>query len=717
MTNKAPSLISKDKEARFQLRWVLSFLAIWFAWAITPFSIFDREFGAVDFDVGAKDSIHTLERLTYRYDFIGQGKSTPACPGQNCPLNVMQQSPPLRYEMSRTQFLPHVMTLDGWRGIMYVRWETEVPSFVDSNDDAIAFDFLGIAGRRWRFFVNGVEQGAGPGGTGIPAVVFKTPGPSGSPLVLGFEIDVGRTLAPGVILSAQPFLSRPEVARFLRAAYVGLDKEHLLPMTIAPTVIALLAAFGCLLTPFYREILAFSVWVSLINWRFLLTNNLVPYPASLNVDFVTLSAILCCAILAAQWAFFGLFYRVKSNLRWMPVMCYGLMVVMIWLAGRTGIGLDVVLWMHHTWEIHLVVGFLVASGLGFSVWKSTKKMTWARYRAFVSLVVATASACMALAQAGKGLYLFLGVDLGGLLSSELVYVLTTYGTRALILLIGFAIALEWAMIVRERQRVLQRFGRVVDPRLVHEIIHGPENESKVIPQVVVLFVDIRSFTSICEVFSPEEVVRVLNDYLNVVTTAIQNNGGTIDKFVGDAVLAIWGVPQSSPNDHISAVRTAIDIRMGIAELNVRREGQGQFGIDVGIGIHVGAAIFGAMGNGSRVDHTVIGPTINLAARLESMTKDLKCDILISHSVLSAVEDFVLIEDFGPMEIRGMSSRMGVARLIGLQISNGDFLIGDDFLEKYITVRSPGKIAGVPVSVHSRDYAAGSVVKETEYPAA
>lgn len=684
-------------------RWGLSFIALCFAWVITPFTIFDRKFSPVDFEVQDSDSFLGLEKVKHRYDFVLSGDPKPECPGMECPLSPSFDPGRLKYERVINHVVGKTITADGWRGTMYLRWDILVPEFVGTSADEIAFDFYGVVGKEWRFFVNGIEQARGVGGPTQDAIKFKSPGPAGSPLTIGFEIDVGRSLSPGVSILAQPFISRPSVSKYLRQAYVGLDKEHLIPISIPPTVLALLAAISCFLTPFYREILAFAFWVSFINWRFLLMNNLVPFPSVLDVDFITFASMLKAAILACHWAFLGLFFRIKSKSKWIPVGVYAAALPFLWLAGKTGFGIDAIVLMYRTYEWQLAFSYLAGAIMGFNAWSATRKVVWARYRAIVAFVVALASVVVAYAYVLMGSVVVGFIQPDGTIPMQVIYSFVTYGPRGFILLVGFVIALEWAMIVRDRQRVLQRFGRVVDPRLVQDIIRGPEKESKLIPHAVILFIDIRSFTTICEVFSPDRVVRVLNEYLDVVTTAIQNHGGVVDKFVGDAVMAIWGVPQSGENDSLAAVAAAIEIRQRITALNAAREADGEFGIDIGIGIHAGPTIFGAMGNGVRVDHTVIGPTINIASRLESMTKALQCDIVISHSVLEPIEDRVLIEDLGFMEIRGMMSQVGVAKLIGVQLSEDEFVIGHETLEMHVNIRRPGRVVGTPNITSQRDY--------------
>jgi class 3 adenylate cyclase len=169
------------------------------------------------------------------------------------------------------------------------------------------------------------------------------------------------------------------------------------------------------------------------------------------------------------------------------------------------------------------------------------------------------------------------------------------------------------------------------------------------------------------------------------------------------VMALWGVPEQGKMDSLAAVQAAMDIRLGMAKLNRIRGADGQFTLNVGIGIHSGSAIFGAIGNGARVDHTVIGPTINIASRLQGLTRTHQIDIILSYELYQDVKDHILIEDLGMAEIRGMVRQVGHVKLIGLQMSNGQFVIGSKILEAAIKVREPGMVQNTPPNVMPVEY--------------
>jgi adenylate cyclase len=188
-----------------------------------------------------------------------------------------------------------------------------------------------------------------------------------------------------------------------------------------------------------------------------------------------------------------------------------------------------------------------------------------------------------------------------------------------------------------------------------------------------------------------------------VTRSVQTHDGVIDKFVGDAVLATWGVPEKGSGDAVNALRAALSIRLALDELNQRRLAMGEFPLQIGIGVHMGRAIFGPMGNGTRVDHTVIGPAVNIASRVQDLTKRFGCDILISKEFYEEVTSECLVEDIGRTEVRGMSREIEIFKVIGANLSPGQFVIGDKILEATITERGPGVVKNSPNNLIAFDY--------------
>lgn len=210
--------------------------------------------------------------------------------------------------------------------------------------------------------------------------------------------------------------------------------------------------------------------------------------------------------------------------------------------------------------------------------------------------------------------------------------------------------------IMRRRRVINVFKQYVAPQVVDkiskdkdfELVIGGENR-----HIAVLFVDIRGFTTMSESLKPEEVVEILNEYLGLTTQAIFDNGGTLDKFVGDATMAVFNAPFDLDDYIFRAVSTAWDMQSGanaIAEKFRARYGKS---VSFGIGINCGNAVVGNIGCDFRMDYTAIGDTVNTAARLESNARPGQ--ILISGEVYEAVKDRVAVTPIGEIPLKGKSN--------------------------------------------------------------
>lgn len=217
--------------------------------------------------------------------------------------------------------------------------------------------------------------------------------------------------------------------------------------------------------------------------------------------------------------------------------------------------------------------------------------------------------------------------------------------------------------ILRRRRVVNVFKQYVAPQVVDkiskdrdfELVLGGENR-----HVAVLFVDIRGFTTMSESLQPEEVVEILNEYLSLTTRAIFDNGGTLDKFVGDAAMAVFNAPFDLDDYIFRAVCTAWDMKAGsdaIADKFERRFGKS---VAFGIGVNCGDAVVGNIGCEFRMDYTAIGDTVNTAARLESNAK--RGQILISEQVYEAVKDRVLATPIGEIPLKGKTNGVFVYQL-------------------------------------------------------
>lgn len=707
---------------QLRLRWIVASLAAAAAWLVLSPSLDRRSGLGLDLSQLSPAVISSLEDVPHRFDFVDREDSVALCPGASCPLNDGVSGKVLRYERKVSSNLATMITTEGWNRTLYMAWAIKVPNFVTHAGDEVAFDFYGIRGRSWRFFVNGQEQASGFGSTELPPIVFKSPSTAGEPMTLGFEVDVGNALAPGIVHIGQVFLSQPESAAKFRLVYRGLDRAAVLPTATGFTLLGLLAALGCFFTPFFKEILAFSFCVTIFNLRLLSINNLVPFQSLPGVDFVTFDVVVRSLLFSTMWVFWALYFRVKTHLRWIPASVYAVVAGCCYAAGLTGVGLESLVFYVKTIDLQQALVFFGAAFFAFNTWRATYKSAWARFRTYTAALIFISALILGVSFVVRAAVNANSMTWETYRIYEPLFFVANHAVRIFILGQGILLALEWALIVRDRQQVLQRFGQVVDPRMVNDIIRGREGTSRKVDNVVALFIDLRSFTKICDSYSADIVTKTLNDYLGVVTEAVRLRGGVVDKFAGDSVLATWGVPSPGVDDPISALKAALSMRLAIIELNERRRSTGLFPIQVGIGVQIGEAIFGAVGSGLRVDYTVIGSTVNTAARIQGLTKIYRCDILVTRQFYESVKDYCLADNLGPKEIRGLSRPVELLKVIGVSMSpGGNVLIGDKTLEEAVATRKPGLVSQTPPNVvifdHTKSASDSSSMKSSEDKAA
>ena len=235
------------------------------------------------------------------------------------------------------------------------------------------------------------------------------------------------------------------------------------------------------------------------------------------------------------------------------------------------------------------------------------------------------------------------------------------GTGVIYLVLCFLahLAISIYLAQHEKQHIQGIFGRFVAPEVVKELVSdGVEIQlGGVEREVTMLFVDIRGFTAFSEANPPEKVVSMVNRYLGLTSRSIQDNGGTIDKFMGDATMAVFNAPNDVPDHALKAVKAAWAMKQGSVAL--REEILRDYGVDLqfGVGINTGTAVVGNMGSDFRMDYTAIGDTVNSAARLEANSE--KGQILISEATYQLVKDHVDVKDLGILSVKN--------KQIGIQI--------------------------------------------------
>jgi adenylate cyclase len=224
--------------------------------------------------------------------------------------------------------------------------------------------------------------------------------------------------------------------------------------------------------------------------------------------------------------------------------------------------------------------------------------------------------------------------------------------------------------LKERDKVKSLFSKFHGSSVAEDLINkdiGVGGQSK---EVVVFFSDIRGFTAFSEKRKPEEVVAMLNEYFAVMVGIINKHGGVVDKFIGDAIMAIWGAPKGSDRDPHNALRACIEMRRGLEKLNEARIARGEPALMIGMGLHAGTAISGTIGSDERMEYTVIGNTVNTASRIEASTKAFGADLLVTDDVISRVGEEFIVDYAGSAEVKGRSDALKMYKIRGY-VENGE----------------------------------------------
>jgi len=213
---------------------------------------------------------------------------------------------------------------------------------------------------------------------------------------------------------------------------------------------------------------------------------------------------------------------------------------------------------------------------------------------------------------------------------------------------------EMALGLKERERLRGTLGRYVSGDVAERILSEDDDLSLrgEVRHVAVLFLDVRGFTTISEKLTPTEVVALLNEYFDVVVDRVGAHGGTVNKFIGDAAMCIWGAPRPAPDAERAAVFCALEIQSRARQLSAERTRKGLTTVGFGIGINAGEAVAGNLGAAKRLEYTVIGDAVNLAQRLESQAR--ADEVLVSQPVYDKVSADVEAAPRDPVKLKGKS---------------------------------------------------------------
>jgi adenylate cyclase len=233
----------------------------------------------------------------------------------------------------------------------------------------------------------------------------------------------------------------------------------------------------------------------------------------------------------------------------------------------------------------------------------------------------------------------------------------------ILVLVLFAFNMSWGYFVesRSKRQFTDLFGRYVPPELVDEMARDPERYSMEgrRAELTVLFSDIRGFTTLAEDMPPDQLAALMNEYLGAMTEVVRRQRGTLDKYIGDAIMAFWGAPVAEPRHAAKAVRCALEMQAALPELNRRLVAKGWPALSIGVGINTGVMTVGDMGSPVRMAYTVMGDAVNLASRLEGITRRYDVGIIVGESTREALKGQFVFRELDRARVRGKEEPVAI----------------------------------------------------------
>ncbi len=225
---------------------------------------------------------------------------------------------------------------------------------------------------------------------------------------------------------------------------------------------------------------------------------------------------------------------------------------------------------------------------------------------------------------------------------------------------------------KSKREIKNAFSKYVSPEVIEEILQDPSKlrlggDRR---ELSVLFSDIRGFTTYSEKRNPEEIVSILNEYLDAMTKIIVEHKGTLDKYVGDEIMAVFGAPHFQPPEANAKSAVTCALKM-LERLNVLHEKWHEDGLeplDIGIGINTGEMIVGNMGSELRMDYTVIGDAVNLGARVEALTRQFNAHLIITEATYQHVKDIVKVKPLEAIKVKGKEIAVMVYEVLAFKRS-------------------------------------------------
>ena len=323
-----------------------------------------------------------------------------------------------------------------------------------------------------------------------------------------------------------------------------------------------------------------------------------------------------------------------------------------------------------------------------------------------------------LAAALLATYLFLATML---FRTEGLWLNVVYPTLLIVLLFVSATLVYYFFAFSEKRYLKLAFQHYVPPAVVDGLVSGADRlrlggEKR---DLTVLFSDIRGFTSMSEAMAPEELVKLMNEYFTAMTDKVFEHHGSLDKYIGDAIMAVYGAPVAEAQHAALACRTALEMLTVLDELKAKWQPLGLPAIDIGVGINTGPMIVGNMGSASRFNYTVVGDSVNLASRIETLNKTYGTNILVSEYTYEVVKDeFPFAREIDSVRVRGRTQPVRLYELMREERYKSLHWL-EEYRAAYKEMREGERTRAyelfTALHAHSADAASGYHAKVCKYP--
>lgn len=332
-------------------------------------------------------------------------------------------------------------------------------------------------------------------------------------------------------------------------------------------------------------------------------------------------------------------------------------------------------------EVHAAIIDAILSGRSIGV------PTWTTGAQVLAIILTGILCCVAFGLLKPIVYLpvALSLTIGAVLGAQAIFTMELYLTPVYVVLTVIAqgaglLSLRFWQSDRQKHFLHQAFNRYVSPEVVSQIARHEGNLlAGEVREVSLLFTDIRGFTSLSEKLQPEQVVTLLNRYLTPMTALVRASGGTVDKFIGDAVMAFWNAPLDVKNHPQKALRTLMDMHISLRQLNISLHKDFGFGLTMCGGLHTGTVHVGNMGSEELLDYTCIGDNVNLAARLESLCSKYGVGVIISDATAALCGDEFLLRKLDNIRVKGKQQPVTIFTVLepeAFEARREEFAAGD-----------------------------------------